>query len=139
MAAFFTELFRVAPDKVSSLLDPELERDPETSLWLKNIGEMELVGLWESLTNTESDGTMIQDILSDEDADAMLFSLPPEFLEAIAAVTDDKVDSIAEQWQETDEVAHWDQADLAQVIRDIRNLVQAANANNQIVVELADM
>ncbi len=47
MAAFFTELFRIDPADAESLLDPELERDPDTSLWLRNLGDLELVGLWE--------------------------------------------------------------------------------------------
>ena len=44
MAAVFTELFRVAPDDLDSLTDPELEPNPDTSIWLRGLGDLELVG-----------------------------------------------------------------------------------------------
>ncbi len=139
MAAFFTELFRIDPSDAESLLDPELERDSESSLWLRNLGDLELVGLWESLPNAQPDGTLMADVLSDPESEKLVFSLPDNFVSSIESVSDDQVDMIVEKWSEMEELSGWELSELAQVVRDVRSLVREARANKQIVVQLAEM
>ena len=79
MAAFFTEFVRINRDAVDSLLDPELERSQDTSLWLDHIGDLELVSLWDFLPNsTASDDTLMEDLISPHDGEILVFSTPDE-------------------------------------------------------------
>ena len=137
MAAFFTELFRIDPAEIESLLDPELERNEEDSLWLRNLGDLELVGLWDVLPNAESDGTLMAEMLA-ADA-ALVIGLPENFVTAMSNLADDQVAHVARQWSQMDEMDSWKVSDLEDIIRRIRKLIHDAQANNQIVVQLAEM
>lgn len=139
MAAFFTELFRIDPDDVHSLLDPELERDDTTSLWLEHLGDLELVGLWESLPGAKPADTLMDELLSDPEAGVLIFTLPDDFLDSIESVRDADIGATAQQWGRMQELSHWKDSDLAQVIRDIRTLVREARASGQMVVQLGEV
>jgi len=117
--------------------DPELERDEATSLWLRNLGDLELVGLWESLPGASSTGTLMDDVVSAGDGEAIIFSLPENFLDAITAIEEAAVAKVAAAWSKIDGLAAWNLSDLADVIRNIRRLVREARANDQVVVQLA--
>ena len=139
MAAFFTELFRVEKSNVESLFDPELERDPATSLWLRHLGDLELVGLWESLPDARSEGTLMADVLADDGGEQLVFSLPDNFIDSIDSISGGDVDAVVGRWAEMEELADSQSSDLAQVVGDIRSLVRNAKANHQIVVQLAGL
>ncbi|PHS03242.1 MAG: hypothetical protein COA78_18715 [Blastopirellula sp.] len=137
MAAFFTELFRVDPADVESLLAPELERNDDTSLWLRNLGDLELVELWESLPNSESDGTLMSDVAAA--GESLVFTLPENFITSIRDLADADIQSIADNWALMDELVSWQVSDLVDVIRRIRGFIRDAGKDNQIVVQLAEM
>ena len=88
MATVLTELFRVAPRDLDSLADPELEPKAETSIWLRGLGDLELVALWELLPGAESNGTLMADLLSEPDAEVVLMSVPDNFLQCVRDLPD---------------------------------------------------
>ena len=135
MAALFTELYRVSPDALDTLLDPELESDPKFSIWLRGLGDIELVGLWEALPDAESDGTLMADPLSDLETECVLLGVPDNFLRCIRSVTDAQVPDVVAKWQQVDELSDWSPEDLTQYLNDIRRLANDAAANNQLVVQ----
>lgn len=137
MAAFFTEFFRVAPANVESLFDPELERRDDSSLWLRSLGDLELVGLWEVLPNSEPDGTLMGNVVAA--GTSLVFSIPDDFASSIHELTDDNVQSVAQNWARMDGLSSWQVADLAEVICNIRTLVRAAKEDQQIIVQLAEI
>ena len=139
MAAFFTELFRIKPDEAETLLNSDLDREAIPSLWVRSMGDLELVGLWESLPNGESEGTLLAEPLSDLDADQIVTKLPDGFAYCISALHDEEVDEVAEQWSKMEELKHWDLPDLIQVVRDIQILVRDAEANGEIVVQFFEV
>jgi hypothetical protein len=135
MAALFTELFRVSPDALDTLLDPELEPDPETSIWLRGLGDLELVGLWETLPNAESDGTLMAEPLSDLEAEFVLLGVPDNFLQCIRSLTDAQIPDVVARWKQMDELASWSPEDLTQYVHDIRRIANDSATNNQLVVQ----
>ena len=140
MAAFFTEFVRINRDAVDSLLDPELERSQDTSLWLDHIGDLELVSLWDFLPNsTASDDTLMEDLISPHDGEILVFSTPDEFVNAIRDLNGDEIMDTAKKWSALDEMSHWELNELAGVIRDLQKFVQDAKTHNQIVVQVAEI
>jgi len=137
MAAFFTELFRVEPANVESLFDPQLERGNDSSLWLRNLGDLELVGLWNALPNSDPDATMLGNVVAA--GPALAFSLPEDFVNSIHELTDDSIQTVAQNWRKMDELASCPVADLAEAICNVRTLVRDARRDQQIVVQLAEM
>jgi len=138
MAALFTELYRVSADALDALLDPELEPDPETSIWLRGLGDLELVGLWETMPNAESDGTLLAEPLSDLEGECVLLGVPENFLHCIRSLTDAQVPEVVANWQRMDELADSSREALTQCVNDIRKLATDAAANNQLVVQRAE-
>ena len=137
MTAVFTELFRVAPDDLASLADPELEPNPETSIWLRGLGDLELVGLWELLPNAESDGTLMADLLSEPDAEVVLISIPDNFLQCVRDLPDSETPSVMQRWQSMDELADWSTEELAKSFRALLKLANDAIAASEIIVQKA--
>jgi len=138
MAAFFTELFRVDPADVDSLADPELEPNPETSIWLRHIGDLELVGLWELLPGAESDGTLMAEPLTETDAECVVLSIPSNFLQCVRELPESDIPGIIQRWNEMEELSHWTSENLTQLFISLRNLVSDAHAAGQVVVQRAD-
>lgn len=135
MAAVYTELFRVSPEAVETLLDPELEIDPATSIWLRGLGDLELVALWESLPSAQSVGTLMSEPLTDVESECVLLKVPEDFLQAILKLTDEQIPEIVVNWQQTDELADWSLEDLTRYFRDIRKLAGDAAAQDELVVQ----
>lgn len=135
MAAVFTELFRVAAHDLDSLADPELEPNPETSIWLRGLGDVELVGLWELLPGAESDGTLIADLLSGPEAEVLLMSVPDNFLQCVRDLHDVDIPTVAQHWQTMEELADWSPEQLADSLVSLRKLALDAEAAGEIIVQ----
>jgi hypothetical protein len=99
------------------------------------LGDLELVGLWESLPNAESDGTLMADPLSDLEAECVLLGVPDNFLQCIRSLTDAQIPDVVARWQQMDELSNWPPEDLTQYLNDIRELATDAATNNQLVVQ----
>ena len=138
MAAVFTELFRVPPDDVGSLADPEFEPNAETSIYLRGLGDLELVGLWELLTGAESDGTLMSDLLSEPDAEVVLMSVPDNFLQCVRDLPDGEIATVMQRWQAMDELANWTPEQLADSFGSLRQLAKDAATAGEIIVQKAD-
>ena len=138
MAALFTEIFRVSPDSLDALLDPELEPEPDTSIWLRGLGDLELVGLWETLPNAASEGTLMAEPLSDIDAECLLLRVPDNFLKCIRSLADAQIPEVVAKWQQMDELANSSAEGLTQYVTDIRRIATDAAANKELVVQRMD-
>jgi len=135
MAAVFTELYRVAPGDLDTLACPEFEPSRETTIWLRGLGDLELVGLWELLPGAESDGTLMADLLSEPDAEVVLMSVPVNFLHCVRDLPDGDIATVMQRWQRMDELADWTPEQLADSFFSLRQLVNDAATAGEIIVQ----
>lgn len=139
MSALYTALHRVAPSEVDSLRNTELESAPETSIWLRGIGDLELVELWELLPGAQSEGTLMADVLDSPDAEIVLIAVPQNFLDCVRNLPESQILSIMEQWHEIDELSGRTHGQLAAAFADLRQLALAAHDAGQLVVQTAEI
>ena len=138
MAALTTELYRISPEELDNLLDPELEPDSESSIWLRGLGDLELVGLWEVLPGAKSDGTLMAELLSDEEAEVLLLRVPDNFLQCIRDLSPEQIPDVAAKWRQIEEVSDWSADDLIQPIQEIQKLAIDAASRGQLVVQRSE-
>ena len=136
MTAFFSELFRIEPSELESLLDPDLERTESNSLWLRSLGDLELVGLWESLPHSQAGDSLMGELLAEDGA--LILSVPEDFLKALAQLNETHMETVSQKWQQSEEMAHWSIAELTDVLKRLHSFVCQAQASGQIIVQLAE-
>jgi hypothetical protein len=142
MAAFYTLLYIASAEDAEALAIEEDPQDRWPSLWLKHIGDLELVALWDLLTKEPSGsaGTLMEDLLFQaSDEGPFVMGVPPEFVAAVAAISDRDAAKVASAWGETDELADWQQKDLERTLNELRQFARQAVASNCPVLQVADL
>jgi len=129
MAAFDTLLF-VAPvtEAEAIALDPnEDAMDRWPSAWLKSIGDLELVELWDVLSEDENEGTLMADLAwSSPDGDVMVMTTPDEFVTAMAELGESDFSRVAAQWHGGELMCHWSKEDIVTILTQLAVLCRKA-------------
>jgi hypothetical protein len=137
MAAFYTVLY-VAPmtDAEAIAIDADEDaKDRYPSAWLRQIGDEELVALWDVLDASSNEGTLMGDLAyASPDGEVMVMPFPKDFVVALAAAD---LEPVAQQWRSTDLMQLWSQADLLGVLQELRALCKCSLERGHPVLQVA--
>lgn len=142
MAAFYTLLY------IADLADAEAVGCDEDaanrwpSLWLRHIGDQELVALWATIADLppEPGRTLMADLLlQGSDEGPFVMRVRPAFVSAVAAVPAERVPEVAAAWGRAEGLADWPPVELAAVVGQLREFAQRAVTSGQSVLQVAHL
>ena len=122
MAAFYTLLYIADPADAEAVGCAEDAADRWPSVWLKHIGDLELVQLWSAVADLPpKSGTLMDDLVFQGGEEGpFVMRVPPAFVAALARVPEDHVPAIAAAWGRSEELADWQPEDLSGVVGELR-------------------
>ena len=140
MSSFYTLLYIANPEDAEEIGLDESEDAGQRwkSLWLRSIGDLELVALWTIIepSNPENIGTLMADLLfAGGDDGPFVTKVPDGFIQSVATLPDSRIPEVVNAWNQIDEMTHWDEAALANTISAIRALSQQSLASGQSVLQ----
>lgn len=133
MASLFTEFVRVSEEEIPSI--DNFETNQGNSIWLRGLGDLELVGLWEILPGSQADGTLMADMLTEPDTVSVFMSVPNNFLECICNLDDAETPSILDRWRMMGELANCSKDQLGESLATLRDFAREAKAADEVVVQ----
>jgi hypothetical protein len=142
MAAFYTLLYIAAPVDAEAIACDESAADRWPSLWLRHIGDQELVALWGLVAKPpEASGeTLMADLLfQGSDEGPFVIQMPAAFVSAVAALPAERVSEVAALWGRTTDPVRWRPEDLAGVLGDLWDFAARAVACGKVVVQVAHL
>lgn len=139
MAAFETLLF-VAPITDSKAIALDVDEDAKhryPSAWLRNIGDEELVDLWDVVDAESNEGTIMGNLgYASPDGEVMVMTVPETFVTALAAID---VQQIAKEWQSTDLMQAWPLEDVLAVLRELTTLCKRSIELGHPILQVASL
>ena len=142
MAAFYTLLYIADPADAVAVGCEEDAADRWPSLWLRHVGDLELVALWAALGNSasETEGTLMADLLFQaSDEGPFVMRVPPAFVAALAAIPAERIPEVASMWGQTEELADWQPAELTTVIEQLREFARRAVTSGKPMLQVANL
>jgi hypothetical protein len=142
MAAFYTLLYNAPLEAAEAIAFDEEAQDRWPSVWLKHIGDLELVALWEVIggSPSASGGTLMANLVfQGSEEGPFVMSVPPEFITAVASIPDHEASNVAATWGQIEELADWQKEELVSVLNDLRNFAKQALASGQPVLQIAEL
>jgi hypothetical protein len=142
VAAFYTLLYIAAPADAEAVGCDEDAADRWPSVWLKHVGDLELVQLWSAVADLppEPGRTLMGDLLFQGGEDGpFVMRVPERFVAALASLEAERVPAIAAAWGRSEELADWRPEELAGVVGELREFAQRAVASGQAVLQVATL
>jgi len=142
VAAFDTLLYIADPADAEAVGCDEDAADRWPSVWLKHIGDLELVLLWSAVADLspEPGRTLMGDLLFQGGEDGpFVMRVPMPFVVALADLPAERVPAVAATWGGSEELADWRPEELAGVISELREFTQRAKASGQAVLQVATL
>ncbi|MCA9071486.1 MAG: hypothetical protein KDA84_21310 [Planctomycetaceae bacterium] len=142
MAAFYTLLYMANPDEAKAIADSDEPQDQWPNLWLRLVGDLELVELWRVLDEATADdeGTLMGDLLYQSgDEETFVMETPDSFVTAVAEIPESKLPEIAEAWGRVDELSHWKAHELVETLSELRTFCQKANSTGCPILQVSYM
>lgn len=139
MAAFYTLLY-VAPITDAESIAQDADEDAMNrypSVFLRHIGDEELVALWDVLDAASNEGTLMGDLAyASPDGEVMVMALPKAFVMALAAAA---LEPLAQQWRSAELMQQWAVADVLTILQDISALCKRSMECGQPVLQVASL
>jgi hypothetical protein len=144
MAAFYTLFYIAPPEAAEAIAFDEDAIDRWPSVWLRHIGDLELVALWNVIDekSQESEGTLMADLIfQGSDEGPFVMRVPPEFIAAVASIPDDEAPDVATAWSRAAELPdwRWRQEEVTRLLNELRTFAQQALASGQPVLQVAEI
>jgi hypothetical protein len=142
VAAFYTLLYIADPHEAEAIGRDEDTADRCPCLWLRHIGDQELVALWATVADLppEPGRTLMADLLfQGSDEGPFVMRVPPAFVAAVAAIPAERVPEVAAEWGRSELLAHWQPAELAAVVSQLREFSRRAAAAGQSMLQVAHL
>lgn len=142
MAAFYTLLYIAEPTDAEEIGCAEDAAERWPSMWLKHIGDTELVQLWALLGDLPvgSERTLMGELLyQGGDEGPFVMRVPAEFVTILSRLPKTRVAEIAAAWRGNEELAHWPLAGLAAVVDELREFAGRAITADQSVLQVANL
>ena len=142
MAAIYTLLYVADPSDAESV---GCDEDADTrwpSVWLKHIGDQELVHLWSVLADLppKPAQTLMGDLLFQGGDDGpFVMRVPAEFVAALAALPETRVSEVAAAWGRLEELADWPPSELSAVVNELRAFAKRTVDSGQSVLQVANL
>jgi len=144
MASFSTLLYIADPDDAETIgLDSDEDAAERwRSLWLRHLGDLELVrlGLIVASAPDELGGTLMAELLYQAgDEGPFVMRVPQDFVASIAKIPDSRIAEVAAAWNQFDELKHWKRQELVETVSNLREFFRAAVASGKSVLQVASL
>jgi hypothetical protein len=140
--SFYTDWFLTdvseAPVIASIVLTEDRAHDDWPNVALRNIGEIELVALYELLRPGRDGGNSVSgELLFQGGEDGPFVSaVESRFVEALGGVPAGAEVELAERWQAHEALADWSTDELAEVLRSLTEFARAARTAGKPVLQM---
>ncbi len=140
--SFYTDWFladEADAEAVASIATTEEHSfDDWPHLSLRGIGDMELSSLW-GIVRGEPDSldSATGDLLFQEAEEVFVARVVPAFIEALAAIKPAGIKRLAAEWNKSEELADWDAAEVATVLRELVKFARRAQREGKPVLQFS--
>ena len=142
MAAFYTLFYIAPPEAAEAIAFDEEAIDRWPSIWLRHVGDLELVALWNVIDEKaqESEVTLMADLIfQGSDEGPFVMRVPQQFIAAVASIPDDERRDVVAKWTHDAELPdwRWRQEEVTKLLQELRTFAQQAVASGQPVLQVA--
>lgn len=142
MAAFYTLLYIAEPADAEAVGCDDDVDDRWPSIWLKHIGDLELVHLWSVVAKLpqERGRNLMGDLLfQGGDEGPFVMRVPAEFVTAVANLSAEQMPEVAAEWGQIEELADWQPAELANIVSQLREFARRAVMSGKSVLQVVHL